>query len=393
MTKMNRTKKDSNTVVHLLKSTEFNKEKFDDIRSFLQETPGPISFVYHELQNHSFTFETVDWPDRKTFTHASNRTGIMSLSEDMDSFPEKSKVVKWKDLIECCKKQRENLQIDPNELVILLTNYPNDFNWFSGANVESDTNDSLRDFFVQTTDWNYYFGRSIDNRFPIVYEIYSCIFRALLFDNFEHMKANLHMDSKGCIMDFCEDKSAIILKMRTADICPTCYEKIYAKELEPTFLTQLSETLENIRKWTSFKYRISQVFGIMSLEISGWNKRITLPEAGNLELRLNPKERAVYLLFLKHPEGIRINELFEYRDELEQLYRRTTSSSDNVTIQTAIDLLTDARENNINEVLSRINAKINLAFGKIYAIKYGITGKRGEPKRILLDREFVKWKD
>ena len=47
-----------------------------------------------------------------------------------------------------------------------------------------------------------------------------------------------------------------------------------------------------------------------------------LPEFGNKEVQLSPIHKALYLLFLNHPEGIEFKNLIDYREELLQLYKR-----------------------------------------------------------------------
>ena len=44
--------------------------------------------------------------------------------------------------------------------------------------------------------------------------------------------------------------------------------------------------------------------------------RIILVDYGNKEVEMTPVHKAVYLLFLNHPEGIEFKKLCEYRNEL-----------------------------------------------------------------------------
>ena len=48
--------------------------------------------------------------------------------------------------------------------------------------------------------------------------------------------------------------------------------------------------------------------------------RILLPDYNNMEIKMEPLVKAVYLLFLRHPEGIAFKELPDYREELTKIY-------------------------------------------------------------------------
>lgn len=50
--------------------------------------------------------------------------------------------------------------------------------------------------------------------------------------------------------------------------------------------------------------------------------RFLLPGYGNREVQLSPIHKALYMLFLNHPEGIEFKNLVDYREELFVLYRK-----------------------------------------------------------------------
>lgn len=82
--------------------------------------------------------------------------------------------------------------------------------------------------------------------------------------------------------------------------------------------------------------------------------RFLLPDIGNVEVDLQPVHKAVYLLFLNHPEGIEFKHLSEYKDELRQWYRKTSKMMDLEKIEESVDHLTNPLDNAINEKCSRI---------------------------------------
>jgi hypothetical protein len=81
--------------------------------------------------------------------------------------------------------------------------------------------------------------------------------------------------------------------------------------------------------------------------------RFLLP-AYNKEVEMSPLHKAVYLLFLNHPEGIEFKELINYRQELRALYRKTANIMDVDKIEDSVDRLVNPLDNAINEKCSRI---------------------------------------
>jgi hypothetical protein len=100
------------------------------------------------------------------------------------------------------------------------------------------------------------------------------------------------------------------------------------------------------------------------LEIRGYSRKIFFTDLGGLELRLNPKEKSIFLFYLNHPEGIIISHLQDYKEEITLLYSRFSNQSEPDTINRAIETLINPLDNDINVVLSRINAKIKKAVGE-----------------------------
>ena len=72
------------------------------------------------------------------------------------------------------------------------------------------------------------------------------------------------------------------------------------------------------------------------------------------EVELQPVHKAVYLLFLAHPEGIEFKRLADYRQELLGYYLKTARMMDKEKIVESVDHLVDPLDNAINEKCSRI---------------------------------------
>ena len=119
--------------------------------------------------------------------------------------------------------------------------------------------------------------------------------------------------------------------------------------------------------------------------------RIFLPDYNNMEIKMPTLSKAIYMLYLRHPEGIMFSYLPDYRDKLLHLYGMISGRDNREDIQRSIDDVTDPTRNSINEKCSRIKQAFLREFDDSIARNYYITGERGEAKKILLSRDLVTW--
>ena len=102
--------------------------------------------------------------------------------------------------------------------------------------------------------------------------------------------------------------------------------------------------------------------------------RIILADYDNREVELTPVHKAVYLLFLAHPEGIEFKRLRDYRDELARYYMATARLMDKEAIMESVDMLVDPLNNSINEKCSRIKKVFMDMMDEYTASYYIISG-------------------
>lgn len=119
--------------------------------------------------------------------------------------------------------------------------------------------------------------------------------------------------------------------------------------------------------------------------------RILLPDYNDIEVKMEPLVKAVYLLFLKHPKGIVFKELADYREELLSIYKDLKPMGlCKRTIQ-SIEDVTNPLLNSINEKCARIRSAFIKEFDEGLAKNYYVTGERGEVKKISIPRDLVIW--
>ena len=119
--------------------------------------------------------------------------------------------------------------------------------------------------------------------------------------------------------------------------------------------------------------------------------RILLPDRFDLEIRMRPLVKTVFLLFLRHPEGIRFGDLHDYREEMLHLYMGISGRGGREALEGSIDRLIDPRDNSIHEKAANLAATLSRYFRPVDLPAYTLTGKPGAPKRIRLDRTLVEW--
>ena len=148
--------------------------------------------------------------------------------------------------------------------------------------------------------------------------------------------------------------------------------------------------------------RIEAARGKLSRLVITEDYRFVLADYNNTEVELQPVHKAVYLLFLNHPEGIEFKRLTEYREELLSLYMKTARWMDKEKIVESVDKLVDPLDNAINEKCSRIK-KVFLDLMDEYRASYYIISGHTQKhiagrvwyerlKVITLPRELVELK-
>ena len=118
---------------------------------------------------------------------------------------------------------------------------------------------------------------------------------------------------------------------------------------------------------------------------------VLLTDYGNKEVKMEPMTKAIYLLYLRHPEGIAFKQLPDYRRELADIYNRMKPLGLNDRVLKSIEDVTNPLLNSINEKCSRVKAAFLPLVDVSLVDHYYIVGKGGEEKKITLPRNLVIW--
>lgn len=176
-------------------------------------------------------------------------------------------------------------------------------------------------------------------------------------------------------------------------------KEMITKELEQFHCSiLLNEVKENVRKLKAYGVEDAEIVAAMNEEelfpqlIVTEDYKVVLASEKPVEVEMEPLVKAIYLLFLSHPEGIIIKCLPDYRKELTNIYLLLRPHGLTDRVKKSIIDVTNPTHNSINEKCTRIRKIFASLLPRSVARYYSISGKRGEAKKIDLVRANVIWK-
>jgi hypothetical protein len=298
-------------------------------------------------------------------------------------YKDASDVKHWNEFFEICQNYRTKKKISENDYVFLLTEYKNTEDYFGW------TDELLGNYFIQTSDWNQYFSAEVNKHFPISYEVVAWILRSLMYDTQEELLANAHIRARGCVMDFCDEKEDIILKMRTGDVCNECLKRISDRGVNPVFLGNIFNTMENIRKGLMYRERNELLGMVSSIRIKlGVNRpKFVLTDVNDLIFNFDESQTAIYL-FLLQAGGVRLTDLSDLKETIKDSYRLVKNGNIlDKELETTVSYWVDPRNPEVfTQKVSKINKKIKDLLGEKLALPYMVINEKGKYKTNLSQR-------
>lgn len=157
--------------------------------------------------------------------------------------------------------------------------------------------------------------------------------------------------------------------------------------LNPYFKADQASVLKMIEKhWAEFAVAANP-----SRLLINKHSKLLLTDFGNMEIKMGPLPKTLFLFYLRHPEGVAFKELADHQKELEEIYSRITNSSSPEKIKKSIKDLVNPGENSINEKCSMVKAAFLKSLDISVAKNYLITGLKGGLKKINLDLNLVTY--
>ena len=300
--------------VYLIRDKNLGKDRFESILTTLnfrndKKKPNPVNFIGICVDA---TID-IDTMDRRGDEYISLTKSIQEGNE-INPFHKRG----FDKYFNRCRIIRKKENVNSDDLCILLTNQLNENNFFTWCEP------NFRNIFIQTSNWELFFGEDTQSDFPVMYEINAWILRSIAFNDYQEMKSSISRSYNGDLMDLCENKEQITLKMRSAYISGKLLNKLadekMGKYLEIKFVIDQFERIRlGLLNREMCKLFNTPVHLNFSYDIND-KHFISIKEFGNLNLGLDLSERVLYRLLLENEREIHYENMHKFKGEIYNLY-------------------------------------------------------------------------
>lgn len=284
--------------VYLTSTPEFSLEVLNEVALILGQTQGELEFI----SGNPMTVQQ--------FNLSIGELNPIDIIESL-SFDE---------FFRLCNTYRVIKEIPDDAYVILVTSIKNHKSWFSAFNEKN--------IFIHGEEWEYYTKR--DARFGIAYQVLENIFQSQIELNIDDVdnEPNIHMDSIGCINDMCKRKRDVMLKLRTADICDDCLKRAEDKNVDILVMDQISRTIRALRERFVNSYLIESKVKPENVYVDPV-RSVTI---GSKNIKLDAIYKVLFIFFLKNLEGVETKLIFNYEEDLYNIYKEVKDNPNKRTI-------------------------------------------------------------
>lgn len=156
---------------------------------------------------------------------------------------------------------------------------------------------------------------------------------------------------------------------------------------------EIVERLAKLRQMGVTEQRLLKLLGLKEPKLSRMlvtkDLRIVMTDYQEQEVKMAALPKALYFLFLKHPEGMMFKQLSDHREELIEYYQMISNRVDLKTLRNSVDDLVDPFSNSINEKCSRIRRAFVSLFDESVAEPYCVSRGSGQLRQVKFDRELL----
>lgn len=346
--------------VHITSTPEYSLEVLKEVVSLLTQIPGELDFDFSEEESLTYDQLELKSPIWKNYSE------IESLSFD--------------ELFQICDLYRKINKIPADEYAVVITSIKNTPEWFSAFN--------KKDIFVYGVGWEYYTKR--DSKYGVAQQIVENIFQSQIELNIDDYKnePNIHIEPIGCINDFCDKETEVLLKLRTADICDSCLDRADEMNVNPLVIDHIRLIITKLRE---------------EFVNSNWIKSKVKPDIvhidpertvkiGTKNISIDALNKVLFIFFLRNLQGIETKLVTEYQEDLFNIYKEIRYDPDRKIIYRMFDG-TRAKKPTFETVRSRLNRALVEQLGgslaEYYILSKVIIKDSYNVFKINLEEEYV----
>jgi len=389
--------------VHVLEQRGLNSPAVQSALNLIQQIDGPVVFRHHEWtmsgaeEVKPINKRLTKVKGRKNFAQNWGEHQLLKVdysvnSSEREELYHKDEQVIFPDPYSwvsegtiALKSRLEAIAVDfytatgadrSNSIVVILTNENNENNYFAVPDLFGK-----QWAFIQSNHQVTYLMAA--PHLPIAYELLTMPLRHFAFGDLTTFLEHLHVDeSIGCMNDFYGNLSEMERKLKSADICDQCIERIKKVGVPYALLRQTRDGLEKIRVYQQNLGNLLNEFDLPRLEL-GYHLKVS--NTGSL-IQLAPKELAIYAFFAEFPDGLPLTHVNDHNGRLRHWYLRfyTGSMDDPQAIDRTVQRLANNEDDDLSQTISKLNRKIREAMVNLGdARPYLIAGPNGGSKKII----------
>lgn len=318
--------------VYITSTPEYPSEVVKEVALILNQTPGELEFISG---------------DPLTVSQ-------YSLAHPKMRDIKRIKKLSFKEFFKMCQTYRTFKEISDDDYVVIITSIKNQKDWFSAFN--------SKDIFIYGEEWELYTKRA--SKYGISYQIVENIFQSQIELDIKNTKnePNIHNPSIGCINDMCPEKTDVMLKLRTADICESCLQRAVDKNVNPLLLEHINRILRDLRE---------EFVNTLKIESLVKPERVLIDQErevriGEKEITLDPLYKVLFIFFLKNLQGVETKLICEYKDDFYEIYKEVRDNPD----FEVIDRMVDPKNSTFRTVKARLNQELHNQLGPKLAQHY-----------------------